>query len=222
MNIDLTAAFESVLVTIAALLPIVNPLGGAPIFLAMSSDLPAAARTYLAKVVARNCFGLLMSAMLIGSYVLAFFDISLPVVRVAGGLVLLASGWRLLNTGDEPDRPHAPVSDAWEREVGRRGFYPMTFPLTVGPGSISVAITLGASGASGSFAPGTFVGNLAGIALVALAVYFSYRFAPRLVATLGDVGTNVFLRLSAFILLCVGISILWGGIVGLVETLPGH
>jgi multiple antibiotic resistance protein len=71
-------------------------------------------------VVARDAFVLLVAAMLVGSYVLAFFGISLPVVRVAGGL------------------------DAWQREVGRRSFYPLTFPLTVGPGSISIAVTLGA------------------------------------------------------------------------------
>src|SRR5678815_4972647 len=97
--------FQSVLVTLAALLPIVNPLGTAPIFLAMSADLPALARRHLAVVVARNAFILLAAAMLIGSSVLAFFGISLPVVRVAGGLLLLSTGWRLLHAGDEPDAP---------------------------------------------------------------------------------------------------------------------
>src|SRR5437016_5601872 len=135
--------FESVLVTLAALLPIVNPLGAAPIFLAMSADLPVHARRHLATVVARNAFIMLAVAMLAGSYVLRFFGISLPVVRVAGGLVLLAAGWHLLNAGDTADTPAPPVTEAWERELARRGFYPLTFPLTVGPGSISIAITLG-------------------------------------------------------------------------------
>src|SRR5262245_9121997 len=111
----------------------------------MSADLPALARQHLATVVARNAFILLAAAMFIGSYVLAFFGISLPVVRVAGGLVLLASGWRILHAGDTPDRPAPTMIEAWEREVGRRGFYPLAFPLTVGPGSISIAITLGAT-----------------------------------------------------------------------------
>jgi multiple antibiotic resistance protein len=60
---------------------------------------------------------------------------------------------------------------------------------------------------------------LIGVALIAVTVYLSYRFSTRLISSLGETGTNVFLRLSAFILLCVGVSILWGGIVGLIETL---
>jgi multiple antibiotic resistance protein len=212
--------FESILVMLAALLPIVNPLGTAPIFLAMSADLPPAARRHLATVVARNAFVLLTAAMLGGSYVLAFFGISLPVVRVAGGMVLLAAGWRLLHAGDVKDAPPTTLSTAWERELAQRAFYPLTFPLTVGPGSLSIAITLGA-GVTGD-GPGTFVRvatNLTGIAIIALAVYLSYRFASKVIGALGETGTNVFLRLSAFILLCVGVAIIWSGILGLTEPL---
>ena len=211
---------ESILVTLAALLPIVNPLGAAPIFLAMSADLPAHARRHLATVVARNAFLLLAAAMLVGSYVLAFFGISLPIVRVAGGLVVLGAGWRLLHAGHAEDQPEAKMVEAWERELARRGFYPLTFPLTVGPGSISIAITLGAREAADSTQRALYVAtDLIGIAIIAITVYLSYRFASRLIASLGETGTNVFLRLSAFIMLCVGVAILWGGIVGLVEPL---
>ena len=213
--------FESVLVTLAALLPIVNPLGTAPIFLAMSADLPPQARHHLATVVARNAFLLLTAALLIGSYVLQFFGISLPVVRVAGGMVLVAAGWRLLHSRNTVDEG-PPVEDAWERETAHRGFYPLTFPLTVGPGSISIAITLGARTAAN--VAGTamnLAADLIGVTVIAIAVYLSYRFASKLIAWLGETGTNVFLRLSAFILLCVGVSILWGGILGLLSTIPG-
>jgi multiple antibiotic resistance protein len=211
---------ESILVTLAALLPIVNPLGAAPIFLAMSADLPAEGRRHLATVVARNAFLLLAAALLVGSYVLAFFGISLPIVRVAGGLVVIGAGWRLLHAGHMDDQPEARVVDAWERELARRGFYPLTFPLTVGPGSISIAITLGARDVSEAAARAMFVvADLIGIAIIAIIVYLSYRFASRLIASLGETGTNVFLRLSAFIMLCVGVAIFWGGVVGLVEPL---
>jgi multiple antibiotic resistance protein len=213
-------AFESILVTLAALLPIVNPLGTAPIFLAMSADLPPHARHHLATVVARNAFLLLAAAMLVGSYVLAFFGIALPVVRVAGGLVLVSAGWRLLHAGDDVDAPPPPVADAWQRELARRGFYPLTFPLTVGPGSISIAITLGARAAGDRVMTAvSMVADLIGVAIVAATVYLSYRFATRLIASLGETGTVVFLRLSAFIMLCVGVSILWSGIVSLAEPL---
>jgi multiple antibiotic resistance protein len=211
---------ESILVTLAALLPIVNPLGTAPIFLAMSADLPAHARRHLATVVARNAFLLLAAAMLVGSYVLQFFGISIPVVRVAGGLVLLASGWRLLHEGHAEEQTGTTVVEAWERELARRGFYPLTFPLTVGPGSISIAITLGAREVTDPAARAMYVvADLVGIAVITVTIYLSYRFASRLISSLGETGTNVFLRLSAFILLCVGVAILWGGIVGLIEPL---
>lgn len=212
-------AFESLLVTLAALLPIVNPLGTAPIFLAMSADLPPQARHHLATVVARNAFVLLAAALLIGSYVLAFFGISLSVVRVAGGMVLVAAGWKLLHAG-HADEERPAVVDAWERELARRGFYPLTFPLTVGPGSISIAITLGARNAGDATSRAFSLGaDLIGVTVVAVSVYLSYRFASRLISWLGETGTSVFLRLSAFILLCVGVSILWGGIAGLLATL---
>jgi multiple antibiotic resistance protein len=212
-------ALESILVMLAALLPIVNPLGMAPIFLAMSADLPAHGRHRLAAIVARNAFLLLAAAMLVGSYILAFFGITLPVVRVAGGLVLLGSGWRLLHAGNEPDAPPTAVTDAWEREVTRRAFYPLTFPLSVGPGSISIAVTLGAHAGPRPVAVDVITGLIAA-AIVALAVYLSYRFASRLIASLGETGTHVFLRLSAFILLCIAVAIFWSGVVGLMETLP--
>ena len=211
---------NAVLFTVAALLPIVNPLGAAPIFLSMTADLPSAARRHLATVVARHAFLLLTAAMLIGSYVLRIVGVSLPVVRVAGGLLLTASGWRLLNDDAKPVSAARPA-DAWEREVERRAFYPLTFPLTVGPGSLSIAITLGARAAAGQggWRTGEVIADLVGVALVSLMVWFSYRFASKLIAYLGETGTTVFLRLSSFILLSVGVSIIWSGVVDLVQPL---
>jgi multiple antibiotic resistance protein len=213
------AGLEAILLTLAALLPIVNPLGSAPIFIAYSADLPPAARRHLAWIVARNALLLLVAAMLAGSHVLAFFGISIPIVRVAGGLVVLATGWKLLHAGDELDAPPSAIADAWQRETAKRAFYPLTFPLTVGPGSISVAITLGA-GAALDRPAGLLRGAayLVGAAIIAASVYICYRFAPRLSLALGETGTSVFLRLSAFILLCVGVAIFWSGVVGLVQS----
>ena len=183
---------NAVLFTLAALLPIVNPLGSAPIFLSMTADLPSAARRKLAAAVGRNSFLMLMAAMLIGTYVLRIFGVSLPIVRVAGGLLVTANGWRLLNH-DESTDAKPDVVEAWEREVARRAFYPLTFPLTVGPGSISIAITLGARApSSGSRTLGELVAALIGVLIVSLTVFLSYRFSSRLIAYLGETGTVVF------------------------------
>src|SRR5476649_1000702 len=108
---------NAVLFTLAALLPIVNPLGSAPIFLSLTADLPSDARRKLAIVVGRYAFLLLTAAMLIGTYVLRIFGVSLPIVRVAGGLLVTANGWRLLNNDAGTDGATPKPVEAWEREV---------------------------------------------------------------------------------------------------------
>jgi multiple antibiotic resistance protein len=213
---------NAVLFTLAALLPIVNPLGSAPIFLSMTADLPGTARRRLAVTVGRYSFLMLTAAMLIGTYVLRMFGVSLPIVRVAGGLLVTANGWHLLNDDATAKASPGPL-DAWEREVAKRAFYPLTFPLTVGPGSISVAITLGAKAQRrGVPIVGELVADLVGVLIVSGSVFLSYRFASRLIAYLGETGTAVFLRLSSFILLCVGVAIIWSGVVDLVQPLLNH
>ena len=163
---------RSVSLPVAALMPIVNPLGSAPNFLSMSAGLSATARRRLSLRVGRNSFLLLAAAMLVGSHVLRFFGISVPIVRVGGGLLVMATGWRMLHAegGLSPD--NLEVGGAWERSVAKRAFYPLTFPLTVGPGSISIAITLGA-GMSSHPTAGVVdvVTRLIGVAVVALSVY---------------------------------------------------
>src|SRR5262249_7260285 len=174
------------------------------IFLSMSADLPTPARRQLSRRVAWNSFLLLAAAMLIGSHVLQFFGISVPIVRVGGGLLVIANGWHLLYEDDAPSTSKPAVGDAWEREVERRAFYPLTFPLTVGPGSISIAITLGAGISSRSTTGLTDVlTDLVGVGIVAVSVYLSYRFASRLIALLGHTRAVGFLRHSSFVLLRV-------------------
>src|SRR6185295_8642776 len=97
-------------------------------------------RNRLARQVAVNSFFLLLGSLLVGSHVLEFFGISLPVVRIGGGLVVTSFGWKLLNANPRLDGDHTADS---EPKTVPDAFYPLTMPLTVGPGSISVAMTLG-------------------------------------------------------------------------------
>src|SRR6185503_6690641 len=136
MNIFL----DTVLLSYAALFPIVNPVGSAPLFLGMTQFCTDKERNSLVLRVAINSFFLLLGSLLIGSHVLEFFGISLPVVRIGGGLVVTAFGWKLLNSDERPDGDHT-AEDA--PATVPDSFYPLTMPLTVGPGSISVAMTLG-------------------------------------------------------------------------------
>lgn len=205
---DITNTF---LLVYAGLFPIVNPVGSAPIFLSLTRHYTAPDRHALAARVAVHSFFLLLGSLLIGSYVLEFFGISVPALRIAGGLVVTSFGWRLLHAGGVGDDQRS--AESAEHPVD--AFYPLTMPLTVGPGSISVAVTLGTQGPHPL--PGVVrVAVLIGAAVAALlaiagTVYLCYRWADRVVTLLGARGTDVVIRLSAFILLCIGIQILWTG-----------
>jgi multiple antibiotic resistance protein len=203
---------QTTLLDVAALFPIVNPVGTAPIFLSLTRGASVGTRALLARRLALNGLMLLVVSMLVGTYILAFFGISLPVVQVAGGLVLTATGWSLLSRPpgeSDAERTVPPTHRDWLQQ----SFYPLTLPLTVGPGSISVAVTLGAN-ASGRTGPdySIILGALLAPAVIALTVYVSYAWAERLERMLGESAINVFLRLSSFILLCIGVQILANGI----------
>jgi multiple antibiotic resistance protein len=207
----MNAFANTFLLVYAALFPIINPVGGAPLFLGLTQFASEPQRAALARRVARNCFFLLLGSLLVGSHVLEFFGISLAVVRIAGGLVVSAFGWRLLNSetpidGEQEERGNATIPDS---------FYPLTMPLTVGPGSMSVAMTLGSQRPKfAGIAELLLLGGaaIAGLAAMALTIYICYRSAESTVRLLGKTGTSVVVRLSAFILLCIGIQILWGGL----------
>jgi multiple antibiotic resistance protein len=201
------------LLALATLLPIVNPLGAAPLYLAKTIDLTAQEHADLARRVALNCFVLLLGSLLIGAYVLDFFGLSVPIVQVAGGLLVCSLAWSLLHQPDEPlEWVHDAANTIRRPALRTRAFYPLTMPLIVGPGSISVAITLGAN-QSHAFRP-LIVDSLAhaaGVLLVALAIFITLRYADAILRKIGATGTAVLLRLSAFILLCIGVQIIWNG-----------
>jgi multiple antibiotic resistance protein len=204
---------KTVLVFILALVPILNPLGLAPIFLAMTGSASEEVRAEMARRIATNAFIMLVLSMVIGSHVLEFFGLSLSIVRVGGGMLVIASAWKLLNTDDPRGTRMAEDKIDWSSKQGvERAFFPLTFPLLVGPGSIAIAITLGTGlveGRAVSFLQAAAA--LVGVVLVSCLVFLSLRFAARLVRLLGDTGTLVFLRLSSFILLCIGVAIFWDG-----------
>jgi multiple antibiotic resistance protein len=208
-----SAVFSAFLLTFAGLFPIVNPIEAAPFFLALTPNLSNDERFGLARRVAINGFALLLGSMVIGPWLLVFFGIDLPVVRIAGGLVVTALGWKLLTEEQWSDHGEASVQPGVPRPVG--SFYPLTLPLTVGPGSISVAITIGSRKPETEFAFPAFalhaIGAFLGVAAIALSIYIAYRFAGNLARVLGTTGLEVMVRLSAFILMCIGIQIIWNG-----------
>jgi len=215
---------KSILLIVSALFPIVNPLGGSPVFLSLTRNYPATVRRALSRRIAINSFFLLVGSYLIGTHVLAFFGISLPVVQVGGGLIVISTGWTMLKRPDEDederDEAHRKVQ---EQDTIHQAFYPFTLPLTVGPGSISVAITLGANapyhyGGSHMVILAAIVGSL----VIAVSIFLCYGFADRLARILGPTAMSVMLRLFTFLLVCIGVQILWNGVSALLASIPLH
>jgi multiple antibiotic resistance protein len=209
-----------VTLAVGALLPIVDPLGGAPIYLGMTAGLSSEERTRTARWVAINSFLLLAASAFIGAYVLDFFGLSIPSVQVAGGVIVCLFAWSLLNgPNTAPAADHRARQAANAEDLRQRAFYPMTLPLTVGPGSISVALTLGANPPAGfRQLLLTALAHAVGILFVVLGVYFCYRYADVILRKLGATGTSVVVRLSAFILLCIGVQICWNGVHALIRA----
>jgi multiple antibiotic resistance protein len=210
---------KNIFLVVAALFPIVNPLGNTPIFLTLTHGLSGEGRTKLARAIAINGLVLMVVSIFIGTHILGFFGISLPVVQVGGGLVVISTGWTLLRHSDDDDAAQDPKKPCSEANYMRQAFYPLTLPLTVGPGSIAVAITVGANRNEGSEWNWTLiVGLLAGALVIALSIYLSYRFAEKIAALLGEAAMDVIIRLSSFILVCIGVQILWNGLSTLLRS----
>jgi multiple antibiotic resistance protein len=209
----------STLLVVGALFPIVNPLGNAPIFLLLSRGVSDQGRAKLARTIAINGLVLMVVSIFIGTHILGFFGISLPVVQVSGGLVAAATGWSLLRHSDSDDAGTNAKGPCNETNYMRQAFYPLTLPLTVGPGSISAAITVGSNHSEGSeWRWPLVIGLLIGAIVISITIYLSYRFAERIAEVLGDAAMNVVIRLSSFILVCIGVQISWNGLSALLRS----
>ncbi len=184
--------------------PFLNPPAVAPIFWTLTEGASNTTRVALAKRVAINVGVMLTIAMVAGNVLLTFFGLSLAIVRVGGGLLVITSAWRLVNSPDGGAKNAARAAESFTPEMAKaRAFYPLTFPISCGPGSIAAAITVGASLSE----PDRLVslvklaGSLPGILITSLILYGCLRFAAQFLYRLGDNGTAVFMRLSAFVLL---------------------
>jgi multiple antibiotic resistance protein len=213
--VDAAVSFARALVLpLATLLPLINPPGTLPIFLSMTPSAPDRLRTLLAGRIARHSLALLAGAMVAGTYILVLFGLSLAAIKIAGGLLVMTTAWHLLRSDHSFDSEIAAASPALPvAQLPDHSFYPLTFPITIGPGSLSVAVTLGAGmRAQDASEIARLLGALTGIGIVAVTIYLCYRFASRLMNALGNTGSVVLTRLSAFVLLSVGVQILCDGI----------
>src|SRR5260370_15426469 len=185
---------KNLLLFLSALFAIVEPLGGSPLFLALTREYAQSARKSLSWRIAINSLFLWVGWDCIGPRILAFVGISLPVVQVGGGLIVISTGWTLLKQRYDDDREddRKEVKGKMQpRDPLRHAFYPLTLPLTVGPGSISIAITLGANATEHHGV--NFLAILAAIVgsvLLAVSIFLCYGFSDRLARSLGTTAVD--------------------------------
>jgi multiple antibiotic resistance protein len=209
------------LLAFPALFSIINPLGGAFIFVAATRGMQQRARSKLARQVAIYSFITLNASMLVGAFVLRIFGIEMPVLRLAGGIVIALAAWKLLNAGDDTAERGAVLEEADARDASHMAFYPLTMPMTTGPGTISVAVALG-TGGGGPGADNLLVLGVQALVtstLICLLIYLLYRSSARIARAIGPTGTDIIARLSAFLLFCIGIQVMWGGVAELIRSL---
>lgn len=217
---DLSELFQlggAILVIVGAVLPVVNPAGDAPLFLHMTAGCDQPTRALLARRIAVLSFALLLGTMLFGSLVLRLFGLSVPVIQLAGGAVVCALGWKLLSDDSRPADIAIDPQQASAIALAR-AFYPLTMPLTIDPGVLSVAVTVGTNHATTIEAMVVQVtAAVIGAGLVAAAVWLTYRYAAYFAQRIGHQGMQVIVRLSAFIVLSIGVQIAWNGIRSLLK-----
>lgn len=220
----LSSFLGNFLYVFTSLITVVNPLGGAMFFLALTGKATRQDRAMLANRIGIYFFMMAIVTLYAGSFVLSFFGISIGVLRVAGGLVLFSTGWLALNaptTSDDPAEAQQVKSTQSKEDFMKLAFYPFTLPLTLGPGSIAVATAIGTA------MPFTVL-NVVGASLAALAnaliVWLCFRYADRISDRLGPSGTDAVGRIFSFILVCLGVQIFWAGFselwLALMTTVP--
>jgi len=215
---------KSCILAFSALLPVINPLGSALIFLGLVGAAPSNQFRSLARQVAISTVLFLVVIELGGAFLLSFFGISLPMVQLAGGLVLAAMGWSLLNEKDKNGHGQAsqsaPVDDGGSLQ--EKVFYPLTFPVTAGPGCIVVTLTLSAHASHNQLLSSLLahLGITLGIVGQGLAVWLSYAYAPKITRRISPQTVHGILRVIAFVLLCIGVQIGWNGLEAMIKAMP--
>jgi multiple antibiotic resistance protein len=220
----------SFLLAFTALLPLINPIGSALIFLGLVGDEPVEIYTQLSRKIAVATIAFLLIIEFLGSLILNFFGISLPIVQVTGGVIIAAIAWSLLFEKDAAANvrnKHQEIAQSDSLEVpdlAGKIFYPFTFPITAGPGTLVVMLTLSARASNMKLADNiaTHVGIALAVVALSVSVYFCYRYAPKLIRAVAPSTVHGILRVIAFFLMCIGVQILWNGISLLSASLASH
>ena len=219
--------WTSFLLAFSVLLPLINPLGSSLVFLGLVGEAPPETYRSLARRIAINNLIFLAIIELLGSAILNFFGISLPIVQLSGGIVIASMGWATLNDTSD-SRKKLEETDALAEtpnsDLEQKVFYPFTFPITSGPGTLVAMLTLAAHGSERILSQKIldYVGIYLAVIVLSAAVYFCYAYAPRITKAISPSTAHGILRVVAFILLCIGVQIAWNGLSVLLATVLKH
>ena len=209
----------------SALLPLINPPGDALEVLSIVGIGEAQLYKALARKIAINTTLFLAVVALAGPYALQFFGISIDVLRLVGGAVLAAMGWQLLNKPDDKRETQSsdvvrPAIDSASKLWQSRAFYPLTFPITVGPGSVTVILTLSAQAKNLALSARipAFLGLAFCVVLLSAMLYVFCAYAPTVAERIPSALVHGVLRIIAFLLICIGVEIAWHGVSALLAA----
>lgn len=206
-------ALAAFLLAFPALFSIVNPFGAAFIFNEVSSELTHADRTRIAGRVGIYSAIVMLVSLWGGAYVLSFFGVSLAALRIGGGAVVALRAYEMLNAPERTEARKTAQAGPAAEATNSMAFFPLTMPFTIGPGTIAVAVALGASGPSGATELAFFVLGVSAAAIViAVMVWLLYRAADQVSHWIGGTARRTIARLTAFLLLCIGVQILIAGL----------
>ncbi len=210
--LPVSSLWGALLLGFPALFSIVNPIGAALTFYNVTLDRTHSERVHLARQIGIYSLGILLGSLWLGSYVLNFFGVSLGALRVAGGLVVAIRAWGLLmapETHEDRKQNDAAPAAGHHDDVA---FFPLTMPFTTGPGSIAVAIALASERPNdGRAVLPFFAGLTIAAVIIAAMIWGLYAFSDRLLSRMGTAGARVVTRMTAFLLLCIGVQIVSNG-----------
>ena len=212
--------WKTFLLAFTALLPLINPIGSALVFLGLVGDAGVAVYRKLSLQIALATFGFLLFVEFLGSLLLSFFGVSIPAVQVTGGIVIVATAWKLLFEQDASAHARSKQSETAEcitdmsEDLTKQVLYPYTFPITAGPGTVVVMLTLSAHASNNVVRDrvSAHIGIALAAVLLCVCVYLCYANAPRLVRAVPPSTAHGVLRVVSFILMCLGVQIAWNGL----------
>ncbi len=199
--------WQLILGTVIALLPIINPLAAAPTFLAITEGDSRPRQLQQLRMACIYMVAILVSFLIGGTFIMGFFGISIPGLRIAGGLMVTTIGWSLLVAA-----PRSAMDEKRVREAARAkrdiSFSPLAMPMLSGPGSI--AVTLGFTSLATHWVD--YIAIILGIVSVAAISYATLRLSGKIVTVIGVNGMNALSKIMGFLILCVGIQFVVNGV----------